>query len=98
MEAALEICKREKKVAFGSQLQEMFYDVATGSQRLASGTRVLICVSLSGNEGEPARKYFKGDAVTYEATYIQWEPADSKGEHRHPQYRPASTQATDTAF
>jgi hypothetical protein len=104
MDDALETCDREGMVAFGSQLQEMFYAPnapESHRQRLPSGTRVLICVSRSGDEGEAFRKYLKeitGNCATYEATYVQWQCANASGKHPDPRHRPASTQKTDTAF
>lgn len=105
MESALETCLREGKVAFGSQLQEMFDDHKKPQgreQRIPAGTRVLICVSRSGDAGQAAAKYYKGDCVSYEGTYVQWQRAGNEkrndGKHPLPRFRPASTLETDTAF
>jgi hypothetical protein len=101
MDAALETCARERRVAFGSQMMEMFYDKKAAHQLIPRDTRVLICVSRSGNQGDAFRKYHKDivrKCASYEALFVQWQCADSRGEHRKPQYRPASTLGTDTAF
>jgi hypothetical protein len=95
MDDALKTCEGEGKVAFGSQLQEMFYDpnaAEADRQKIKPGTRVLICVTRSGNETDAFRKYVKeitGNCASYEATYVQWQTATSaRGTHPERRYRP----------
>jgi hypothetical protein len=90
MRAALATDDWEHKVAFGSQVVDMFYNVAKGAQKISDGTRVLIYVSRSGGTDEAASEFFKKGTVTYEAVYTRWRCAVA-GEHPYPKHRPGST-------
>jgi hypothetical protein len=104
MDHALATCDRENKVAFGSNMQKLFYDLRAAPadrQRVPKGTRVLIFITAGGNEGEALRKYYEeitGGCASYEATYVRWRCANAAGKHPEPKYRPASAYDTDTAY
>jgi hypothetical protein len=97
MRDAIKACNVHKSVAFRSNRYEMFYDATTKAQKIDEGTRVLICVTQSGNHGQAAADFFKEKQVTYEARYVQWTPADA-GIHPNPNLRPRSAKETDSKF
>ncbi len=96
MDDAIETCHAQRRVAFGSDREEMFYDATKDEQRIKEGTHVLIYVSQSGDHDGAAKKHGAG-RVTYDATYLGWKRADSQGKHSEPLLRPALAHDTDTA-
>lgn len=95
MDDAIATCTMRGRVAFASDVENMFYRVSDEKQLVASGTRVLIYVSQTGNHDGTARRHGAG-WVTYEATYRQWSRADDQGKHRQPAFRPALAHEQDT--
>ena len=95
MDDALLTFNAQKRVAFGSDREEMFYDPIAGKQRLPKGTHVLIFVSQTGDRDGAAKRHNVG-RIAYDATYLGWERANNQGKHREPIFRPASAHETDT--
>ncbi len=97
IEDALHACRAHGRVAFGSQMVEMFYDPKTQEQLIKEGRAVYIYVSSTGGKfDKKSLTHFTPDKVTYIATYLKWSEADDRGKHKNPAIRPKSA-LTDTA-
>lgn len=97
MDDAIATTAARRRVAFGSQVEEMFYDVEAKKQLLQEGLRVLIYVSQTGDFNDAARRHDAG-RISYEATYLCWSRADDQGKHCDPTVRPVGAHGFDTAF
>ena len=101
MESAIETCSRpDDVVAFGSQMQEMFFDHKRSKEKrqlIDADTTVYIYVSLSGGANPAAvSRYFDGKRITYIASYLEWRKPKCQfgintGFHPNDKHRPGST-------
>lgn len=99
IESALDACSRFGRVAFGSQMVEMFYGIGD-KQLIPEGFPVLIYVSMSTSGPTEHKKFLHhhvGLVASYRASYLCWTMANPQGMHCHPDVRPDSAREIDTA-
>ena len=87
LEAGLEVCRREGKVAFGSQAWAVFEEL---DDHDGEGTPVLIYASHSGGDPRPV--------ATWRATYLRYVRAKGGAHPKRSRYRPASCAGEDSGF
>lgn len=92
IKSALDTFKIEGMVAFGSNAFSVFQTPEGLAGQKWKGATVLIYVS----HPEPDYPGF-GPNILYAGKFVRWRPADRRGKHPEPEYRPAST-VTDTQW
>ena len=89
----LDTCVAQGRVAFGSNAVEVFLD-KHGTCAIPEGSRVFIATTRpqygNGHLHSPGK-------AAFEATFVQWTPADNRGKHLDQILRPSST-LNDTDF
>ena len=94
--SAVDVCQRERRVAFATNLEGWFEQQDDDSLRPEEGWPVLIYASRPEIGDKAAnQKIFTPSGVSFFATYAGWTQASAQGKHPNPEIRPTSTE-TDT--
>ena len=81
LRSALETCKGEGRVAFGTNAQQLFEEI---DNEFGPGLPVIILPTVHDGDPEGFGK------VSFGATYIGYEKATDKGVHKNPTVRPSA--------
>jgi hypothetical protein len=88
---ALAVCKREGKVAFGSNAVHFFSKHGAA----LAGLKTFIYPSLTGS---PTPQFYKSGHATLHGVFVGWTMADKRGKHQNAKFRPEPALTEDTAW